>query len=74
MRTAKNRPPIRQKFGVLNSKVNFADSESPRFQGTIDDNRSIFEDKHHDMPVRFGAKNTVSARDRADPALVRPED
>jgi hypothetical protein len=33
MRTAKNRLPIRQKFGLLNSKANFADSQSTRFQG-----------------------------------------
>jgi hypothetical protein len=32
-RTAKNRLPTRQKSELLNSKANFADSESTRFQG-----------------------------------------
>lgn len=57
MRSAKNLLPIRQKFGLKCEFRRFGIYPVPR---TIDDNRSIFEHKHHDTLVKFGAQNTVS--------------
>jgi hypothetical protein len=52
--------PNPSKIRALEFKGEFRRFGNYSVSRTIDDNRSIFQDKHHDMLVRFGAKNTIS--------------